>query len=135
MAQAALQGGIAVQRAEIAQQLAGAGEQHSVTVDHCLMGDVLRKHRLADAVRADKHDDQRINGGAVAVLPVQFPGSTSLFMRGTFWGSRDEGWAGAEDGVAGDAGCRTGGTVKLSGSGSETRGKNPHKPTRDESGS
>src|SRR6201996_7537186 len=78
MAQAALQGGIAVQRAEIAEQLAGASEQHGVAIEHRLMGDVLSKHRLADAVRPDKHDvsglleeverDQRLNGGAVAVL-------------------------------------------------------------------
>ena len=78
MAQAALRGGIAVQRTEIAEQLASAGAQHGVAVDHCLMSDVLGKHRLADAVRPDKHDvggfleeverDQRIDGGAVAVL-------------------------------------------------------------------
>jgi hypothetical protein len=56
VAQAALQGGIAVQRTEIAEQLAGAGEQHGVAIDHRLMGDVLRKHRFADAVLPDKHD-------------------------------------------------------------------------------
>ena len=76
--QAALQGGIAVQRAKITEQLAGAGEQHGLAVDHCLMCDVLSKHRLADALRPDKHDvggllekverNQRINSGAVAVL-------------------------------------------------------------------
>src|SRR5277367_3139824 len=78
MAQAALQGGIAVQRTKVAEQLAGAGEQHGVAIDHCLMGDVLSEHRLADAVWPDKDDigglfeeverDQRVNRGAVAVL-------------------------------------------------------------------
>ena len=78
MAQAAPQGGIAVQRTEIAEQLAGAGEQHGVSLDHRLMGDVLRDRRLADAVGADKHDvggvleelqrHQRIDGGAVAAF-------------------------------------------------------------------
>ena len=65
------------------------------------MGDVLRKHRPADAVRPGKHDvggfleeverDQRINGGAVAVLPVQFARSTSFVHAGYVLGSRDEG--------------------------------------------
>jgi hypothetical protein len=44
------------QRAEIAEQLASAGEQHGMAIDHRLMGNVLGKHRLADAVRPDKHD-------------------------------------------------------------------------------
>jgi hypothetical protein len=58
--------------------LAGTGEQHGVAIDHRLMGNVLSEHRLADAVRPDKHDvgglfeeverDQRIDSGAVAVL-------------------------------------------------------------------
>ena len=78
MTQPAAQSGIAVERAEIAEQLAGAGEQHGVARDQCLMGDVLGDHRLADAVRADEHDvggvveelerHQRVDGGAVAAL-------------------------------------------------------------------
>src|ERR1700674_4548275 len=38
--QAPAQGGIAVECGELAEQLTGAGEQHGVTVDECLMGDV-----------------------------------------------------------------------------------------------
>ena len=34
------QGEIAVECGELAEQLTGAGEQHGVTVDECLMGDV-----------------------------------------------------------------------------------------------
>ena len=56
MAQAAAQRGIAVERAEVAEQLAGAGEQDRVAVDQRLMGDVLRQGRLADAVRTDDDD-------------------------------------------------------------------------------
>ncbi len=56
VAQAAAQGRVAVERAEVAEQLAGAGEQHGVAVDQRLMGDVLRQRRLADAVRADQDD-------------------------------------------------------------------------------
>jgi hypothetical protein len=38
--QAPAQGGIAVECGELAEQLTGAGEQHGVTVDERLMGDV-----------------------------------------------------------------------------------------------
>jgi hypothetical protein len=41
--QAPAQGGIAVERGELAEQLAGAGEQHGVTVDQGLVGDVARE--------------------------------------------------------------------------------------------
>jgi len=78
MAQAATQRGIAVECAEIAEQLAGAGEQHGVAAGQRLVGDVLGDHRLADAVGADEHDvggvveelerHQRVDGGAVATL-------------------------------------------------------------------
>jgi hypothetical protein len=54
VAQAAAQGGIAVKSGEIAEQLSGAGEQHGMAVDECLIGDVARERRLADAVHA--HD-------------------------------------------------------------------------------
>ena len=40
MTQAPAQGGITVECGELAEQLAGAGEQHGVTVDEGLMGDV-----------------------------------------------------------------------------------------------
>ncbi len=78
VAQTAAQGGVAVKRAEIAQQLAGAGEQDGMSLDQRLMGDVLRDRRLADAVRPDENDvggvleelkrHQRVNGGAVAAF-------------------------------------------------------------------
>ena len=76
VAQASAQGRIAVECAEIAKQLACAGEQYRVTVDQRLVGDVLRQRRLADAVRADRrrwwHEEverhQRVDGGAVAAL-------------------------------------------------------------------
>jgi hypothetical protein len=38
--QAPAQGGIAVERGEVAEQLTGADEQHGATVDEGLMGDV-----------------------------------------------------------------------------------------------
>ena len=41
--QAPAQGGIAVERGEVAEQLTGADEQHGVTVDEGLMGDVARE--------------------------------------------------------------------------------------------
>ena len=78
MAQAATQRGIAVERAEIAQQLARAGEQDRVPLDQRLVGDVLGQGRLADAVGTDDDDigglleeverHQRLDGGAVAAL-------------------------------------------------------------------
>ena len=55
-AQPALQGGIAVQRAKITEQLASTGQQHGVAINRRMLGDVLRKHRLADSLRLDKHD-------------------------------------------------------------------------------
>src|SRR5580704_13649488 len=41
--QSPAQGGIAVERGEVAEQLTGADEQHGVTVDEGLMGDVARE--------------------------------------------------------------------------------------------
>ena len=41
--QAPAQGGIAVESGEVAEQLTGADEQHGVTVDEGLMGDVARE--------------------------------------------------------------------------------------------
>ena len=46
-AQTATQSGIAVECAEIAEQLAGAGEQHGVPAGQSLVSDVLGDHRLA----------------------------------------------------------------------------------------
>ena len=43
VAQAPTQRGIAVECGEIAEQLSGAGEQHGVSVDHGLMGEVAGK--------------------------------------------------------------------------------------------
>jgi hypothetical protein len=50
----------------------------TVSINHRLVGDVLGKHRFADAVRPDEHDvgglleeverGQRINGGTITVL-------------------------------------------------------------------
>jgi hypothetical protein len=54
--QAPAQGGIAVERCMIAEQLAGAGEQHGMAEDHGLMGDVARERRFADPVGADQDD-------------------------------------------------------------------------------
>src|SRR6476660_2721409 len=78
MAQTAAQSRIAVECAEIAEQLAGAGEQHGVPAGESLVSDVLGDHRLADAVRPDEHDvggiveelerHERVDGGAVATL-------------------------------------------------------------------
>ena len=41
--QAPAQGGIAIERGEVAEQLTGADEEHGVTVDEGLMGDVARE--------------------------------------------------------------------------------------------
>ena len=81
MAQTAAQSRIAVECAEIAEQLAGAGEQHGVPAGESLVSDVLGDHRLADAVRPDEHDvggiveelerHQRVDGGAVATLAAR----------------------------------------------------------------
>ena len=78
MVQAPSQRGIAVEGGEVAQQLAGAGEQHGVAVDQRLIGDVAGKRRFADAVWADQNDvggvleeverHQGFEGGAVAAL-------------------------------------------------------------------
>ena len=78
MPQAAAQGGIAVERGELAEQLAGAGEQHGVTVDHRLMGDVAGEGGFADPVGADQDGvgcvleeverHQRLEGCAVAAF-------------------------------------------------------------------
>src|ERR1700688_2161097 len=56
MTQASAQGGVAVERGEIAEQLPGAGEQYGVSVDQRVMGDVARECRFADPVGTD-HDD------------------------------------------------------------------------------
>jgi hypothetical protein len=37
-------GRLVVTSGELAEQLTGAGEQHGVTVDECLMGDVASEH-------------------------------------------------------------------------------------------
>ena len=78
VAQAAAQRGVAVECAQIAEQLAGAGEQHRVTADQCLVCDILRQCRLAGAVRADQNHigclveklecHQRLDGATVAAL-------------------------------------------------------------------
>jgi hypothetical protein len=53
MAQTTAQGGVAVERAEIAQQLARAGEQDGISLDQRLMSDVLRDRRLACESRSN----------------------------------------------------------------------------------
>src|ERR1700749_3027808 len=55
MSQPAAQSGIAVERGQFTEQLAGGGEQNSVTVDHRLMGEIARQGGFADAVRANQH--------------------------------------------------------------------------------
>ena len=78
MAQAAAQRGIAVERAEVAEQLSGGGEQHGVAGDQRLVGDVLCQGGLADAVGADQDDvgglleeverHQRLDRGTIAAF-------------------------------------------------------------------
>ncbi len=87
VAQAPTQGGITVERGEVAEQLAGAGEQHGVAVDQGLMGDVAGERRLSDAVGTDQDDvggiveeverHQGFEGGAVAAFgpgPIEVAG-------------------------------------------------------------
>ena len=76
--QAPAQRGIAVQGCEVAEQLAGGGEQRGVAGDQRLMGDVLRQHGFTGAVLTDQDHvggivekverHQRLDGGAVAAL-------------------------------------------------------------------
>src|SRR5580698_4727408 len=88
MTQPAAQSGIAVERREIAEQLARAGEQHGVSLDQRLMGDVLGDRRFTDTVRANEYDvggvveelqrHQRVDRGAVAALR---PGPVEIAKR------------------------------------------------------
>lgn len=74
--QAPAQCRIAPERAEISEQLAGAGEQHGVACNKSLVGDVLCEHGFADAVGRGQHNvgciiekverHQRFDGGTVA---------------------------------------------------------------------
>jgi hypothetical protein len=78
MAQPAPQSGIAVQRAEIAEQLARAGEQNIEPLERRLMGDVLRDRRFTDTVWPNQHDvggvleelqrHQRIDDGPITAF-------------------------------------------------------------------
>src|SRR4029077_704060 len=55
MPQAAAQGGIAVERGQFTEQLAGGRKQNSMTVDDRLMGEIARQGGFADTVRANQH--------------------------------------------------------------------------------
>src|ERR1700684_3831851 len=55
MSQPAAQGGIAVERGQFTEQLAGGGEQNSMTVDHRLMCEIAGQGGFTDAVWANQH--------------------------------------------------------------------------------
>jgi hypothetical protein len=63
--QAPAQGGIAVERGEVAEQLAGADEQHGVTVDEGLMGGSFRyavgRHRVYPYRSRHRTRDRRLS--------------------------------------------------------------------------
>ena len=78
VAQAAAQRGVGVERGELAQELAGGGEEHGVPAQHRLVGDVLRDGGLAEPGGADQQGvgggleeaerHQLCDGGLVALL-------------------------------------------------------------------
>ena len=60
MAQPPSEGGIAVERGQFAEQLAGAGKQDGMAVYQRLMGEIAGQGGFADAVRSDQHGIGRV---------------------------------------------------------------------------
>src|SRR5215467_799014 len=56
VAQTAAEGGVAVERGEIAEHVAGGGEQHGMAVHECLVSDIFGDQRFANAVGPNQNE-------------------------------------------------------------------------------